>query len=37
MGAGRRAALDMLASLAIPYGEEVEKPVATDAHETLVA
>jgi hypothetical protein len=37
MGAGRRAALDMLASFGIPYGEDAEKPVVTDVHETLVA
>jgi len=37
MGAGRRAALDMLASFGIPYMEDVEKTAAAGAHASLVA
>jgi NADPH-dependent glutamate synthase beta subunit-like oxidoreductase len=37
MGVAKRSALDMLTTFGIPCGEDVEKLVATDAHETLVA
>ena len=37
MGAGRRAALDMLASLGIPYNEGLDKAASAGAHASLVA
>jgi glutamate synthase (NADPH/NADH) small chain len=37
MGAGRRAALDMLALFGIPYREEDEQAVTAGAHAPLVA
>jgi glutamate synthase (NADPH/NADH) small chain len=37
MGAGRRAALDMLASFRIPYREDLEHGPAASAHAPLVA
>jgi glutamate synthase (NADPH/NADH) small chain len=37
MGAGRRAALDMLASLGIPYDEDLDKAASPDARASLVA